>query len=64
MSLNQKMTLVFPNWLKFLRYSIFLFQKSAKNKQILTLVFYNFDEAVSVFSSMFVEYFFIFDAIP
>ena len=60
MSLNPKMALVFPNWFYFLRYSILLF----KNRQILTLVFSlfcNFDEVVSVFSSISLQCSFIFD---
>ena len=67
MLLNPKMALVFPNWLQFLRYSILLFQKSAKHMQILALVFslcYNFDKALSVFSSISTQYSFIVDAIP
>ena len=64
MSLNQEMTSFFFELA--LVFEIFLFfQKSAKT-QIFTSVFslcYNFDEAVSVYSSMSVQYSFIFDAI-
>ena len=63
MSLHPKMTLVFPNWLKFLRYSIFV--KKVLNALILTLdlsLFYKFGEAVSVFWSMAMHYSLVFDA--